>query len=506
MVVLSLLLFTAAAGCDESLKPAILALQQNNPKQALELLEPLRSSCSQSSNFYEVAGLANELSGNKAAAERGLRTAVALDGRSPRLLTELGATLLQNGEPVEAGRVLDRALLIEPANGVTLKYAAGAALASHNWPRAAELFEQMKIDSEPRLLEQEPILIVWLAQTFIETKQSTRLDPILKRLPNPMPPAVLFSLGTLFAQHGIYGKAVEYLTQISPEAADDALYFNLGLAYSHLQKFDEARRCYLEAIDQHPDHVEAYLHVGLDYVASGHTRMGLPWLYRAHSLAPGRADIASALAEQLISLDYFNTAKEVLAHATAGAPKDPLLLVADGDLKRAQGDLAAAMASYRKALAEKPGLVAAAVALARADLSTNREAEARDLLSTALARDPQDPMVNGQTGLMEAHEGNWPAAKEHLEHAWVADRSNPEIGFELARAYQHVGQVHDALQLLQSIAPEMQDSEAFHFQLAHVYTALHRPAEAQAERDMLTTLQARSQDALHFENPRTYVH
>lgn len=304
----------------------------------------------------------------------------------------------------------------------------------------------------------------------------------------------------------MYERAVEYLTQIPPDATDDALYFNLGLAYSHLQRLDEARRCYFTAIDRHPGHIEAYFHVGLDYVASGQTRMGLPWLYRAYGLAPGRPDIAYALAEQLTSLDYFNSAKEVLAQATAAAPGNPLLLVAEGDLKRAQGDSAAAIANYRKALAEKPGLIAATVALARADLLTNRETEARDLLGTALLRDPQDPVVNGQVGLMEAHEGNWPAAKEHLGCAWAGDRSNPEIAFELARAYQHTGQAQDALQLLQSIAPEMQDSEAFHFELAQVYTVLHLSAEAQAERDTLTTLQARSQDVLHFENPRTYVH
>ena len=92
MLVLSLLLFTAAAGCDESLKPAILALQQNNPKQALTLLEPLRSRCTTSSAFHEVLGLANELSDNKTAAEESLRMAVKLDGMSPRLWTELGAT------------------------------------------------------------------------------------------------------------------------------------------------------------------------------------------------------------------------------------------------------------------------------------------------------------------------------------------------------------------------------------------------------------------------------
>ncbi len=506
MVVLPIILLTVVAGCDDSVKSAIAALQQNNPAQALTLLEPLRSQCTQSSSFYEVLGLANELSGNKSAAEESLRRAVRLDAASPRLLTELGATLLKNNKPVDASKALNEALKLDPSNPVTLKYAIGAAVGSRNWPRAAELFRQLNIENNSRLLEEEPILTLWLAQTFLETKQADQLDAMLAAHQSSMPPGLLFSLGTLFAQHAMYKQAVEYFKLVPADMADDALYFNLGLSYSHLQQFDDARRSYFAAIDKHPDHVDAYFHVGLDYVASGKTRMGVPWLYKAQSLAPARSDIAYALAGQLIALEYFNSAKEVLARAFESAPHDALLLSAEGDLKRAQGDTAAAVISYRKALTEKPGFPPALVGLARADLETGKEAEARSLLNTALARDPKDPVVNGEIGLVEARNGRWDAALQHLEQAWQENHSNPTIGLELARAYQQKARPEDALRLLQSISPEMEDSAAFHFQLAQIYTLLHRPADAHAERDAFTELQANNQNVLRFDNPHTYVH
>jgi tetratricopeptide (TPR) repeat protein len=506
MLVLPILLFTVVAGCDDSVKDAMAALQQNNSAQALTLLEPLRSRCTQSGAFYEVVGLANELSGNRTAAEEALRTAVKLDATSPRLLTELGATLLQNGKPAEASKPLDKALRLDPSNPVTLKYGIGAAVGSQNWPRAAELFRKLNIEDDTRLLQQEPILTFWLAQTLVETKQANRLGTLLAAYGSSMPPSLAFSLGSLFAQHAMYKQAVEYFRLVPAEAADDALYFNLGLCYSHLQQFDNARRSYFAAIDKHPDHVDAYFHVGLDYVASGKARMGVPRMYEAESLAPSRPDIAYALAGQLIALEYLNSAKEVLTRASKNAPRDPLLAAAEGDLNRAQGDTAGAAGIYQKALMQNPQLPAALVGLARTDLETGKEAEARSLLNAALAHNPQDPAVNGEIGLLEARAGSWDAALRHLERAWQQNHSNPTIGLELARAYQQKGRPDDALKLLQSLGREMEDSAAFHFQLAQVYTLLHRPADAQAERNFFTELQANNQNVLRFDNPHTYVH
>jgi tetratricopeptide (TPR) repeat protein len=506
MLLLPILLLTAVAGCDDNLKDAIAALQQNNPTQALTVLEPLRSHCTRSSRFYEVLGLADELSDNKSAAEQALRTAVQLDATSPRLLTEFGATLLKNGKPMEASEPLDKALRLDPSSPVTLKYAIGAAVGSRNWPRAAELFRTLNLENNSQLLQQEPILTFWLAQTLIETKQANRLEAFVEGNRGSIPPGLAFSLGSLFAQHAMFKQAVEYFKLVPAEAADDALYFNLGLCYSHLQQFDDARRSYFAAIDKHPDHLDAYLHVGLDYVASGKPRLGVPWIYKAQSLSPGRPDIAYALSGQLIALEYFNSAKEVLEQAFERAPRAALLMAAEGDLKRAQGDTTGAAASYQKALSENPGLPPALVGLARIDLETGKETDARDLLNAALARDPQDPVANGEIGLFEARSGNWDAALGHLERAWEQNHSNASIALELARAYQQKARPEDALRLLQSISSEMEDSGAFHFELAQIYTRLHRAADAQVQRNAFTKLQANNQNFLRFDNPHTYVH
>ena len=135
-------------------------------------------------------------------------------------------------------------------------------------------------------LASDPTILLWFTQALLETKQSDRLAAFLKAQQSRLSPPTLFSLGTLFAKHRDYANAIKYLEQIPPELTDDAVYFNLGLAHSHLRQFENARRCYFQAIDKNPDHVESYFRVGLDFASSGDLRKALPWLFRAREFAP----------------------------------------------------------------------------------------------------------------------------------------------------------------------------------------------------------------------------
>jgi tetratricopeptide (TPR) repeat protein len=506
MIVLPVFLLAAAmSSCSESLRPAALALQQNNVAKARSILQDVREDCAHSSAFFELRAVTDESAGDASAAEDAFRTALALEPRSPRLLAELGALYLRNKNPADAKQTLERALTLDPSNVAAAKYLIGACVELGNWDRAAGLFQQIGLGKNSLPL-QDPILVIWLARTLIETRQTARIEDLFSRERPGMSPALLFSLGTLFAQHRMYQLAVDYLKEVPAQNADDAVDFNLGLCYSHLRKFEEAQTFYFQAIDQRPGHTDAYLQVGLNFTASGQPRMAIPWLFHAHGLAPARSDITYALAEQLIELEYFDTAKEVLAQELYSVQQDALLLVAAGDLKRVQGDTAAAIDSYQKALAEHPQLPAALVGIARADISQSRDGEARKLLRAALSGDPGDALANAELGRLEARDGNSKAALEYLGRAWERNQSNTDVALELARVYIRRNQPSTALQLLGSIRPVMQQSPAFHFELARVYSLLGRPGDARAEQDAFTNLQASTKDALSFENPRTYVH
>ncbi len=79
MVVLPIVLALAAVQCDASLQPVTNALQQNDVAKASSLLAAVPAECSQSSSFYALTGVTDELSGKADQAESAFREAVSLD-------------------------------------------------------------------------------------------------------------------------------------------------------------------------------------------------------------------------------------------------------------------------------------------------------------------------------------------------------------------------------------------------------------------------------------------
>jgi predicted Zn-dependent protease len=181
-------------------------------------------------------------------------------------------------------------------------------------------------------------------------------------------------------------------------------------------------------------------------------------------------------------------------------------MVAQGDLQQSRGDLSGAIDSYKKALAQQPGSVAALVALARAHVKQGNDNLARAVLKDALSKDPTDPPANAELGLLDTRQEDWSSAVEPLRKAWSQDSSNSRVALALARAYSHLNRLEDALSLLVPLHSSLQDSPAYHLQLAQLYAQLQRPADAKAEREALAAIQAHSQSELHFESAKTYVY
>ena len=498
------LLALASTACDVTAAAAQRALKAGNIGEAKQVLASASGSCSGSRSFLEMKGIAAEMSGDLASAEQAFRAGLTLDPKSARLMTYLGATWLAEGKPAEAARTLNDAMALDPSNPTTAKYLAAAYVQLHEWRRAGVALDQLGAEKNEALIR-DPAVFLWLTRVFLETKQTARLEHLLASGQGPMPSALLFSLGTLLAQHGMYEQAREYLERIPAADADEAVAFNLGLVYSHLRRYDVARKHYFSAIDKRPDYVEAYFHIGLDYAASGEARRAIPWLFRAHESSPDRVDVSYALAEQLMGLEYFQTAEQVVTAALRRTPTDALLLSAEGDLKQAKGDARGSMQSFEKILATHPGFAPAMVGVARASAAQGNEQRALDTLQTVLSREPANADANRELGSIEVRRGEWKAALEHLNRAWAEDQANSKVALDLARALAGLSRPEDALNLMMSLPTDARSSRPARITLEKIYTQLHRDGDAEAERSMLR-LEAQHEDTLRFTNPGTYVY
>ena len=502
-VALLILAAFAVPGCESSLQPITEALQSNNVTQASSLLQAVPAECSYSSDFYALSAITSELSGNNSAAEGFFLKAISIEPKSAKLHEQLGAAYLRNGNPAAAAVQLREALVLDPNNETAKKYLIGAYVGSQAWSSAADLFDRIGGRSA---VGYEPVMLVWFAQTLLETKQFDRLNRELSPRDPKLLPSALFSIGSVCAKSSRYESALAYWQAIPMEAIDDAVFFNLGLAYSHLSRFADARKNYFLAIDKHPDHVDAYFRVGLDFVSEATATKALPWLSRAYQLAPERNDIACAFAEQLIQLGYIDTAGKILDEAAvkSGASDDGIE-VAKADLKQATADLDGAAVNYRALLEKRPAFVPALLGLAKVSSLKGNDEEARAALLAAYAADPGNPEASGRLGLLEMRDEHWDSAAQYLKLAWAKQKSQPDVALALSRIYRHSNQPLEALQLLQACRAAVQQSAAYHLELAKVYTQLHRSSDAEAERKRVSELQSQAVGSLRFDPPKTYV-
>ena len=498
MIALGALLLFLAGGCDGTYGAATRALQSNDVNHALAAVRGAPDECSHSSTYYGLLGVVDELSGQTEQAEKAFLDGLNVEPQSIRLREQLAATYLRNHKAALAAAELKQVLAQDPANVKVRNYLIAAYVESEDWREASRLFEQIRTrEFDPA----QPVLTLWFAQTLIHTKETERLQRDLPNATTAMPPAFLFSLGTLLAQNKLYAKALEYFTAIPEKDAEDAVYFNAGLAYSHLQRFEEARESYFRTIDRQAHHVDAYFRVGVDYAAAGDPRRAIPWIFQAHEWAPDRTDITYALAEQLIELRFFDTAEELLRHRVA-----PLLLVAQGDVQLAKGGMREAADLYKKALLEEKTLVPAWIGLARADAVDGKIDEAVAEINQALLLDGEDVAALSEAGVLAAKQQQWSKAEQYLKNASARDKSDATVALELARITRSAGKPTEALAILDAANEPVRNSSAFHVERAQVYVALKRPDEARKEREAAMALQSGARQALHFESPKSYVH
>ena len=362
---------------------------------------------------------------------------------------------------------LQQALPLDPGNPALEKFLIGAYVQTAAWGKAASLFDQIGGQSAAA---GDPILLLWFAQTLLETGQSERLERELPSTAAGMTPPVLFSLGTLLAEHGSYQKAITYLKKI-PESTADKAHVDLRLAIHICRNSTKHAETISSPSIKMPG---MSMHTfGLDSITPLKERPEVP----AVAVSSPRVDatarsLSYSLIEQLIQLEYFDTAQQVLVSSVQANPTDILLQVAAADLKRGKGDTSEAITAYRDVLIHQSGFAPALVGLARAEIAKGGRIQMySSSLLAVLSRNPDDTAANGELGALESRGQDWSASEKHLRRAWAKDKSNVNHALALSRTYRHLSQPAEALKILEVIRPATKESSAFHLELAQVYTA-----------------------------------
>ncbi|MEO8030495.1 MAG: protein kinase [Gemmatimonadota bacterium] len=183
---------------------------------------------------------------------------------------------------------------------------------------------------------------------------------------------------------------------LDPEL-DDA-HFALGDLQNSIQRFSDARRSYLKALELNPSHGGAMADLANTYVALGRYDESLDWALRNSMLNPTNIHVPYHTGLPLIQLDDDSATARYLQAAERLRPTELRVqgLLAWLELRR--GEKVASLARARKLVADNPGNTEGPPILAEQALLTGAP-DAEQLLKPLVAADPKAPSQYDAAGL-----------------------------------------------------------------------------------------------------------
>ncbi len=178
-----------------------------------------------------------------------------------------------------------------------------------------------------------------------------------------------------------------------------------------------------------------------------------------------RAHALTGLGLSLLYQDQFDEAEETFLQAVAIFPAMHEAWYDLGELERRRGDWNAAMRYFERALDIVPDDLPSLVGLGQALVQTDQGAEARRVLSRALALAPEDPRVMLQLGALHGREGNPTKALEWLDGALHIDGRLGNAHYLRALSLIQLGDTRRAVSALQEACRLMPDNFEAHYNL-----------------------------------------
>ena len=293
-----------------------------------------------------------------------------------------------------------------------------------------------------------------------------------------------------------YETAVKDYQAYLDKGPDNAsVHFQLGYAFTALQKLDEAKIQYQKAIELNPKMSEAYLNLGLTLLDSNPAGATAP-LQKAVELLPNLARAKFALGVAYERSGKTPEAIEQYQEAEKIDPKDFDTHFTLGRLLLGAKRPAEAEAEFRAALAIQNDSSPARLGVAQSLVAEKKTDEAAELLSAYLEKVPGDRQARFQRASLLFDAGKYDECLAELDRA---ANGGPEALVSLklrAAAYGRKKQYAEAIPVLQkaiALAPQDPNLPA---ELGHAYLEKKDYANAVQELNAAMKVNPASLDVL----------
>ena len=419
---------------DALLRQAQSAAQAGQLPKAESIVETLRSRHPASYELSEFLGILYASDGKLALALPALQTAVNENPGAAAARANLGMAYLKSGDAAKAKENLERADHLESGNPRTEAALGQAWLLLKQPAPAAQAFTAALRDAGPDGTL-GPDLLYDAALAFFEAGDAVRAAPLLERMPGAANSAAAQSLLADVDEHlGRYADAnVHYAAAGRLDPSEANLYL-LGVDLLRHWTFAPAEQAFAQGVARYPQSERMQFalgvasYVNLDYAQAIHVftaLLGAKNSREADARMLGRACSAEAAGE----------------HPGCAA----LITYAVGHPADAQVNIYAATTLLHGATSDA-GLVSAG-----------------ELLTHAIAADPNLAEAHYERGLLLQRQAKWGESIPELQQAIRLRAAYASAHYRLALAYAHTGR-HAAAQT--EIALQQKYSEAEKQQLA----------------------------------------
>ena len=331
------------------LQQAIQQIEERNFEKAeVALREHIQLHASDALAHYLLGAALNGQGKRQESQEYLLRT-LQLDKKLTLALRFLGINAFESGDPEAARKYLQRYVRDAPRDEIANVILAQVALAGGEFSLAIMHFRESQ-----RLVQKDVNLQLLLAKALISAQQIQEGLRITAGI-RSRDPAVLYSVGLLFASAKHHREAIEIFNAIrSTYPEPSAVEFNLALAYSETGNVKAEIRLLNEMIQANRGNADVYSLLGDAYLRQGKPEEARKSLQTAVSLAPEQARRYVELLALHLLLGQIQPGLDFANLALQKHPDNYELFALRAALYSLDNRIHLAEADYRKALQLSP--------------------------------------------------------------------------------------------------------------------------------------------------------
>jgi tetratricopeptide (TPR) repeat protein len=314
-----------------------------------------------------------------------------------------------------AAMAFQKALENDPKSA-KLNYLLGLSLYSSGRIAAAIPPLMNSIATEPQVVKSRLLLASALAHEHLNREAEEQWKAALTI--DPKSSIALDGLSKLLLDDGDYVSVIDLLRS---EPLDEALAFDLAMAYGRAGMLDDAATVLAGALEKYPASLEVTNALVSVYVKQTRFQEASRLAEAAYRHHPGSLEAEKLYLRVLVLNGDFDTARPLAHKLLAAAPHDFDALYLNGVLEHQAGD----------------------------DLA------ARNHLEEAVQLDPKHYNARYNLGITLARLHDAEGARKQLEKAIELGASEPELRFELAKVLRSLGETDKAQQQLKLYQEEL---------------------------------------------------